>query len=344
MTGSDGPGRPRGVARAVRVPGGGPLRAPVGLRVDGAADRARAGWLLVRAFWGSCPGNLSAAVTVGAVVLAAGGLPWWATLVVTVALTPVVWCAITYVTGACLARRSWMVHDENGKGVAVLHVRGGTVSNVAAWPRGAGHGSALLHCLTGAADDAGVDLMLRCHPDREPFYGRHQFRDRQREGRAGCVDAPFRRVDPGGPQNGGTHGAQTRLVFGVSEQPQRRRPTVSTLTATPAVEVIVLTDDTTGEMTTEQVAAQWLAEQVGRPFPQRMVHQNGQMIRWDHARVAQLMADQFDWWVDAAAYYMGLVEKGCTDAIGDVRDALDTAYTYAPKAKRETYLANRPTR
>lgn len=108
-------------------------------------------------------------------LLALGGLPWWVTLVVTGGLAPVLWCAITYATGACLARRSWMVHDEHGRGVAVLHVRAGVISNVAAWPRGAGHGSVLLQYVTGAADDAGVDLTLRCHRRREVFYGRHQF-------------------------------------------------------------------------------------------------------------------------------------------------------------------------
>lgn len=95
------------------------------------------------------------------------------------------------------------------------------------------------------------------------------------------------------------------------------------------------------EISTEAFLAQMRVDAVGRPMPQRKVHENGQTIRWDHARAARLMRDLFNWHIDLAAYYMRQVEAGCADATYDVRDALDQAYTFAPRAERETYQCTR---
>lgn len=88
---------------------------------------------------------------------------------------------------------------------------------------------------------------------------------------------------------------------------------MNTTTAAPAASI------RTADMADELAA--------GRPFPMRNA-----LVPMSHAAAVALFVARREFWLDAAADYVRLVELGCTDAEHDVREALAQAELYAPTA------------
>lgn len=80
----------------------------------------------------------------------------------------------------------------------------------------------------------------------------------------------------------------------------------------------------------------------GRDFPNRQVIENGELIRWDHARAAAYLDDVRSFWIAAADGYLRTAELGCSESIRDARDALAKAFAVHPSLRSRLDAAAAP--